>query len=340
MRKIFQGLGFAILLTTIIGEVIIMSIIWKNLNGGGMSERIESGIISIISTQEEERRVVVNKLPVYDSSNVAVNAQGNVLETLHKGDTIILLEAGIYYSKVRTQSGAEGYVWFDCIERLTDDEFRHRKEYVIVLDAGHQSVQNSEEEPVGPGEVKTKPKVSSGTQGVSTGQPEYRLNLDIALMVENILEAQGYTVVMIRKSADVNISNVERAMIANQISADVFVRIHADGSENPETNGAMTIISTEKNKYEVVNSYKESKRLATELLDAYTEYTGINRNRIMESDDYSGINWCTVPVTILEMGYMTNAEEDVKMQDSEMKKKMAEGISEGIINYLEYAYTE
>lgn len=340
MRKIIQGFLFAVLIIAVLAELVIMAIVWKNMGNEQNAESIKSKVINVVVVQEEKWHVLVNRLPVYSNSDVTSNAISNPIAELTRGDTVSLLEESTYYSKIQMSDGTVGYVWFDCIENITKQECLEKSEKIVVVDAGHQSIQDAEEEPIGPGEAETKPKVSSGTQGVSSGQPEHQLNLDIALKVEEILEAQGYTVVMIRKSSEVNISNMERAMIANQIQADAFVRIHADGSDNQDANGAMTIISTGENKYEVVNYYNESKKLATEILDAYTEATGINRNRIMESDDYSGINWCTVPVTIVEMGYMTNEEEDIKMQDSAMQIKMAEGISKGIINYLEHSYIE
>ena len=200
---------------------------------------------------------------------------------------------------------------------------------VIGIDAGHQAHGNSDQEPVAPGSSETKAKVSSGTQGTASGVPEYEVNLDVSLMLRDVLVSYGAEVHMVRTTNDVDISNVERALMFNEANADVVLRIHCNGSTNSAAEGIGLYVT------KTGPIAEESYAIAKVILDAMVNETGADKDGVFRRDTYSGLNWSEVPSMIVEMGFMSNPQEDMKLQDPEYRQKLVTGMVKGIAQYYE-----
>ena len=207
------------------------------------------------------------------------------------------------------------------------------KQKVIVIDAGHQTRAMSATEPIGPGSSQRKAKVTGGASGCVTHLPEYKLNLQVAKKLQKELVNRGYKVFMVRTKNNVRMSNVQRAKVANKYKADAFIRIHANSAGSSSVKGALTIAPASNNRYMTKANRKASQKLSKKVLKAMCKTTGAKNRGVMYTNSMTGINWCKVPVTIVEMGFMSNPSEDRKMAKASYQKKIVKGIADGIDNF-------
>lgn len=261
----------------------------------------------------------------------------NFRKTAEKADNVITVvnrnteltvkgeQNGFYYVTI---DGQDGFISKDLIS----NEEPKDNGIIVCIDPGHQTSGSSKTEPNGPGSSTMKARVTGGAVGTTTGLTEYKLNLEVGVRLKEELENRGYIVYMTRETNDVNISNMERAQYATNVGADITVRIHANSSDSSSTNGALMLVPSSSNPY-VSNLAADSQRLGQCILDSYCSATGIKKLSVQGNDTMTGINWCTMPVTIIEMGFMSNPSDDTYMADSGNQSVMARGIADGIDAY-------
>ncbi len=275
---------------------------------------------------------------VWATANVNIrtgpSTEAGIVAVLSAGDSVT--RTG--YQEAWSQVDYEGAVCYISTAYLTTEEPVQPTEtaatgHIVAIDPGHQAKGNSDLEPIGPGASEKKAKVSTGTSGVSTGVAESTLTLAVSLQLRDALEAEGYQVVMTRESQDVNISNAERAQIATAAGAEIFIRIHANGSENSSANGIVTLSPSSANPY-VSSLYEGSYRLSRLLVDELCAATGARNLGVQTSDTMSGINWSTMPVSIVELGFMTNPTEDQLLNSADYQAKLVEGMVNAVNAYF------
>ncbi len=205
--------------------------------------------------------------------------------------------------------------------------------FVIGVDPGHQLHYDPSDEPVAPGSSTMKKKVAGGCQGVKSRIFEYEVNLAVGLFLRDYLEADGATVIMTRTVQDVNISNSARAIMFNDANVDLGIRIHADKASDRAKRGVHMLIPKEYR----TEWYDTNLKAAQCILQHYHSDTGLPIVRgtgISERGDQTGFNWCTRPVVCIEMGYLSNPEDDAFLSSTEGQQLAAKGLYDGIRAFL------
>lgn len=205
---------------------------------------------------------------------------------------------------------------------------------VICVDPGHQTRVDMGTEAEAPGSDVMKVKNPGGAEGTVTGTPEYELDLAVSLKLRALLEARGYKVVMTRTTNDVDLgSNIARAQIANNCAADLFVRVHADGVDDSGVKG-ISVQVPGAGYIKDAALLGASKKAAGYVLAGMVNATGARSRGLAERDDMTGFNWCTRPMMLVEMGFMSNPDEDRLMATDSYRQKLAEGMANGIDAYF------
>lgn len=179
----------------------------------------------------------------------------------------------------------------------------------IVLDAGH----------------------GGKDQGASNGDVlEKDLTLEITEKTKDILKEAGYKVKLTRED-DTFVELTERADYANRKKSTAFISIHCNSLEEGEADGIETFYAESKE--------AESQELAQMIQNCTSEKTGA-LDRGVKTADYVVIKETDMPAALVEVGFLSDAEECELLQQESYQEKIAEGIAAGIIEYLETTETK
>ena len=180
---------------------------------------------------------------------------------------------------------------------------------VIVIDAGHGGY-----DPGAIGELDGE-KVN-----------ESYLTLVISEKVKDILEGNGYTVLMTRED-DTYKTLAERPEVANNNNGAIFVSIHINSASADSANGT-EVFYAESNNFD--NFGVTSKELSGNILSRMIEYMGSVR-RGVKTAEHAVTKRSHMPACLVEVGFISNTDELTKMLDENYQNKAAKGIAEGIM---------
>ena len=192
---------------------------------------------------------------------------------------------------------------------------------VVVIDPGHASSSNHEKEKVSPDSEVMKIKDGGGAEGIVTKTPEYKIAMSVSLKLKEMLEQNGIEVIMTKTSNEVSLGNIERAEVGNSNNADIEIRIHCDSAENQNAKGASMLVPAKCG-------------YAASISDT-SSTVGMNNRGVIERKDLTGFNWSKVPVVLIEMGFLSNPEEDKLLNDDNYQNKLAQGMCKGILESLQ-----
>jgi N-acetylmuramoyl-L-alanine amidase len=205
---------------------------------------------------------------------------------------------------------------------------------VVVLDPGHDARANPAREPIGPRSKTLKIKDGGGTHGVVSGLSEAELNLRVAQRLRPLLARAGIRVVLTRSETEgPSMGNVARARIANRAGAALFLRVHADGSQDRSVRGTHTLYPAFRRGW-TDDVYVESRRAATIVQSELVRALGFPDRGLQERSDFTGFNWADVPVVLVELGFMTNPTEDRLLATAAYQRRAALGLCRGTLRFL------
>lgn len=206
---------------------------------------------------------------------------------------------------------------------------------IVMIDPANQAVVNAEQVEIGPDTDVTKQGASTGNVGTTLGTKESELNLTYAKLLKTELESRGYQVLLTRDTDEINLSNKDRALLANDSEATVYVRIQMNFSENSSLTGVMGVCMPEESTFNG-NLHKDSYRLATRLIQGVLDNTACANQGIYETDQMTAINWSEKPVALIKLGYLSNSEEESKLIDASYQQEIIKGLADGLDAYYGY----
>ncbi len=201
---------------------------------------------------------------------------------------------------------------------------------IIVIDPGHSTQFNFDQEPIAPGSDITKRKYGTGTAGNITGVMERDIVLNVSFILKDLLQKEGYIVYITRDDHLDMLGNIERVNMANYVHADLMIRVHCDSSIYKSNDGASVLYPAPQ--YYAIDIADESKAYGEIVLNTLIDKVGMDNFGTFERDDQTGFNFSKVPNITIEMGFLSNPAEEQLLIQASYQTRLAYALKDGINN--------
>lgn len=205
---------------------------------------------------------------------------------------------------------------------------------VVCIDPGHQENHHGFREDKGPGLTGSVLNTGGMAQGKTTLRKESIVVLETGMRLRDMLLKEGATVVMTREKQDDFRTNLDRCNIAEEAGAHILLRLHCNLTKSTKVTGIQVYGPRNSTYAKAVASPEEYKALGQTFLNEMKKSTGFElvseTGNVALNDNYVGNNWAKMLCFLVEMGYMSNAGEDIKLATPEYQTQLAEGMVEGV----------
>ena len=202
---------------------------------------------------------------------------------------------------------------------------------VVCIDPGHQRTSQVETVQAGPNFNSTKTTTIGMAKGTETRRMESQVTLEVAMRLRNALMERGASVVMTREIQDTFVGMLDRADIPNAAKADFVLRLHCNSrSSSPDVQGIEVYCPLSSSYARAAADEAAYKALGEAMLAAMQSATGMTKGGCTLNDTYVGNNWSMMPSFLIEMGYMTNMEEDLLLSSPVYQQRLAQGMADGV----------
>lgn len=205
---------------------------------------------------------------------------------------------------------------------------------VVCIDPGHHENHQPFREQKGPGLSGSVNNSGGMAQGIKTLRKESIVVLETGMVLRDLLLQEGATVVMTRHAQDDFRTNIDRCNIAEEAGADILLRLHINMNDNRNKTGIQIYGPRNSDYAKAVADAATYRAMGEILLTEMKKATGLaleqKTGNVLLNDDYVGNNWAKMTCFLVEMGYMSNIGEDIKLATPEYQTMLAKGMVEGV----------